>query len=72
LGSRFNEAARGSDRFATNHNPLQARETAANQRAHDRMGRHSYGEGVWPTFIDRGDGMGGRLNAPRRRPLPGV
>lgn len=32
-------APRGSDRSATNHNTLQARETAANQRPHDRMGR---------------------------------
>jgi hypothetical protein len=32
-------APRGSDRSATNHNTLQARETAANRRPHDRMGR---------------------------------
>jgi|SRR5712664_1329435 hypothetical protein len=32
-------APRGSDRSTTNHNTLQARETAANQRLHDRMGR---------------------------------
>src|SRR6267142_1269420 len=32
-------APRGSDRSTTNHNTLRARETAANQRPHDRMGR---------------------------------
>jgi hypothetical protein len=52
------QTPRGSDRSATNHNPLQARETTTNQRAHDRMGRPSHGEGVLPIFIDRGDGTG--------------